>query len=104
MPLVNAGPAGGIMVELTPIDRRLLDFVQREIPLVERPFLEIARWLGITEQEVLARLTELSGKRTAPVRQISAIFDSRALGYQSCLVAARVEPDRLAAAAAVINR
>ena len=37
------------------------------------------------------------------LRQLSAIFDTRALGYTSALVAAKVDPDHIDDAAAVIN-
>ena len=37
------------------------------------------------------------------LRQLSAIFDTRALGYGSALVAAKVDPDRVDEAAAVIS-
>jgi siroheme decarboxylase len=89
--------------ELTDVDRRILDQLQRELPLVQRPFEEIGRRVGIGEDEVLSRVSALSGPPPAPIRQISAIFDSRTLGYQSCLVAAKVDPQRIAHAAAVIS-
>lgn len=90
--------------DLTEIDRRLLDQLQRGIPLVEEPFAAIARRMELDEAEVLSRVRELSGSAKSPIRQISAIFDSRSLGYQSCLVAAKVEPERLADAAAIISK
>ena len=37
------------------------------------------------------------------LRQLSAIFDTRALGYTSALVAAKVDPDHIDEAAAIIN-
>src|SRR5262249_12877892 len=37
------------------------------------------------------------------LRQVSAIFDTRALGYGSALVAAKLDPDRVDDAAAVIS-
>jgi len=37
------------------------------------------------------------------VRQISAIFDTKSLGYKSSLVAMRVDPDRISEAARIIN-
>ncbi len=89
--------------DLTEIDRRLLDQLQRGIPLVEEPFAEIARRMELDEGQVLSRVRELSGTPKSPIRQIGAIFDSRALGYQSCLVASKVEPGRLADAAAIIG-
>ena len=46
-----------------------------------------------------------AGSRTSGVlRQLSAIFDTRALGYSSALVAAKIDPDHIDEAAAIISR
>lgn len=84
------------------IDRKLLNLVQGEFPLVDRPFSQLADALGVGEQEVIDRLTEL--KRTNVLRQISAIFDTRRLGFKTTLVAMAFEPDKLHKAALEINR
>jgi siroheme decarboxylase len=92
--------------KMTPLDNlniRLLNAIQEQIPLVDQPFAAIAQQLGMDESEVLRRLTELKSPPKPVIRQISAIFDSRALGYQSCLVAAKVEESNLEHAVAVIN-
>ena len=93
-----------VAVELTDFDRALLDQIQREVPLTPRPFAAVAEQLAATEEQVLSRLGELTGPPPAPIRQISAIFDSKVLGYQSCLVAARIDPQRVTEAAETINR
>jgi len=85
-------------------DARLLDLIQQEVPLVERPYQQIAERLGLGEEDVLARLRALKSGPRPVVRQISAIFDSASLGYQSTLVAAKVDEARIGDAAAVINR
>jgi DNA-binding Lrp family transcriptional regulator len=90
--------------ELSEFDRRLLDQLQREVPLSNRPYLEIAERLGASEEKVVERVKALSGPSPAPIRQISAIFDSKKLGYQSCLVASKVEPAFIRGAADVISR
>ncbi len=84
-------------------DARLLDRVQRGIPLDPRPFAVLGREIGIDEADCLARLKRL-GPGLGIVRQISAIFDTQSLGYASSLVAAKVAPQHVDAAAAVINR
>ena len=48
------------------IDRKLLNMIQTEFPLVDTPFLELANDLDLSEEEVLSRLTEL--KRQNVVR------------------------------------
>ncbi len=83
------------------VDQRLLNALQAGIPMVRRPFALVAETVGISEDEVLARMRVL--KDAAIIRQVSAIFDTRALGYGSTLVAASYPDDRLFEAAAIIN-
>ncbi|MFP5246436.1 MAG: Lrp/AsnC family transcriptional regulator [Thermoanaerobaculia bacterium] len=82
-------------------DRELLGALQGEIPLVSTPFAFIGQSLDMSEKEVIKRTERL--KREGIVRQLAAQFDPRALGYRSCLVAARVAPERVDDAAAVIS-
>ena len=84
------------------IDRKLLNLIQGPFPMVEQPYLDLAEQMEITEEDVLARLTEL--KRQNVLRQISAIFDTRRLGYKTTLVAMAYGPDKLHRAAMEINR
>jgi DNA-binding Lrp family transcriptional regulator len=91
----------GLVDALEPVDRELLDAVQREFPLVARPFAVISRQFSLTEDGVIARLRWL--KDGGFIRQIGAIFDTRALGYRSTLVAMRVPPREVDQAAAVIS-
>src|SRR6187431_278733 len=89
------------MQEMDQRDRELLGALQADIPLVSTPFAFIGQALDLSEKEVIKRTERL--KRDGVVRSLSAQFDARALGYRSCLVAARVEPDRVDEAAAAIN-
>jgi DNA-binding Lrp family transcriptional regulator len=82
-------------------DRELLNELQAGLALVREPYAEIGARLGMDEEEVLRRLRAL--KDGAIVRQLSAIFDTRALGYTSSLVAARFPDDRLFEAARVVG-
>ena len=84
------------------IDRKLLNLIQSKFPLAERPYLALAEELEIGEAEAISRLDEL--KRQNVVRQVSAIFDTRRLGYKTTLVAFAYEPDALNAGALFINR
>jgi len=79
----------------------LLNRVQKDIPIVPRPFRLLAEEVGLTEAEALEILR--GEKSRGVLRQISAIFDTRTLGYQSSLVAVRADPDKLDEVAAVIN-
>ena len=83
-------------------DRKLLNLVQGPFPLVDRPYLALGEELGIGEQEVIDRLADL--KRESVLRQISAIFDTRRLGYKTPLAALAYDPDKLHQGALRINR
>lgn len=82
------------------LDKEILDIVQKEIPLVARPFKVMAETLGTTEEILLERLSSMKGNE---IRQMSAIFDTKALGYTSSLVAARIAPDKLDEMARIFN-
>ncbi len=88
--------------EFDSIDREIMNQVQTAFPLVHEPYKEIASRVGTTAQDVLDRLAVLRSKNV--VRQISAIFDTRKLCYQSMLVAMRFPEDRLDKAALLLNR
>ena len=82
-------------------DKRLLNVIQAGFPLVSRPFQALGVPLELSEGEVIDRIGALKQRKI--IRQISAIFDTRSLGYRSSLVAMRVQPDRLEAGAAAVN-
>ena len=98
-------PAMGMPTKTTtdPVTTRLLDLLQVEVPLVDHPFAAVARRIGADEGEVIDRIRALRAAPRPTIRQISAIFDSKALGYQSTLVAAKVPEAELERAAAVIS-
>jgi siroheme decarboxylase len=88
--------------ELDDIDRELLNALQWDFPVVAQPYAALGERLGISEAEVLRRTRAV--KASGILRQLSAIFDTRALGYSSALVAARVDADHIDEAAAIISR
>ena len=83
------------------LDKRLLNTIQADFPLVSRPFHALGGQLDLAEGEVIDRVAALKQRRI--IRQISAIFDTRSLGYKSSLVAMRVQPEKLDGAAAIVN-
>lgn len=85
------------------LDRRLLTTLQKEIPLETRPFQKIAGELQSTEDEILRRIKRLKEEEKV-IRQISAIFDTKNLGYKSTLVAMKFDEDKLDSGAEVINQ
>jgi DNA-binding Lrp family transcriptional regulator len=89
------------VIPLFPFDRQLLTLLQREFSLVATPFATLAARMEVDEAEILERTQQL--KLDGVIRQISAIFDSRRLGYQSTLVAFRVPGERLDVVAAQVS-
>jgi siroheme decarboxylase len=88
--------------ELDNIDKQILNDIQWTFPLVERPFLELAKEYHITEEQVIERIKKL--KDIGIIRQISAIFDTRKLGYKSALVAFAVKENKIEDVANEINK
>jgi len=84
------------------LDTEILNEIQWTFPLVAKPFDEIAKKFEISPDEVKKRLIQL--KRKGVLRQLSAIFDTRKLGYTSSLVAMEIEPDKLEHVAHQINK
>lgn len=86
---------------LDELDKGILNVIQGEFPLLSRPYLAVAEKIGSSEADVMSRVLEM--KRKNVIRQTSAIFDTRALGYKSTLVAMKFDPAQLDAGAEVIN-
>ena len=90
------------MVQMTPQEKKLLNILQVKLPAVQRPYGELGKRLGITEGEALEISQRLKDQKI--IRQISAIFDTRSLGYKSSLVAMAIPKEHLDEGAAMINR
>jgi len=84
------------------LDKELLNEIQWTFPLVTRPFDAIARKFNSTPEIIKEHLNRL--KKDGILRQLSAIFDTRKLGYTSSLVAMEIDHDQLENVANQINR
>src|ERR687884_67157 len=71
--------------QIDTLDKKLLNEIQWVFPLTERPFLEISKRYNVSEDEIIHRIAYM--KYMGLIRQISAIFDTRRLGYKSALIA-----------------
>jgi siroheme decarboxylase len=92
---------GGAAVPLDETDKRLMNLLQSSFPLKTRPFELIAEEAALSSDEVKARTQRLLDERI--IREITPIFDTRALGYSSMLVAAKVDAENPHRAAKIIN-
>jgi DNA-binding Lrp family transcriptional regulator len=92
---------GGAAVPLDETDKQLLNLMQGRFPIERRPFARVAELAELPEDEVLERVQYLLDKRI--IREITPIFDTRAFGYASMLVAAKVDAANPHRAARFIN-
>ncbi len=91
----------GAAVKLSDFDRTLLDLMQGSFPIAARPYEAVAGEAGVAEDQVLEAVQRLLDDRI--IRQVTPIYDTRALGYGSMLVAAKVDPEHPWRAAKIIN-
>lgn len=86
---------------LTAFDKKLLNYIQTDLPIASRPFAAIAEHLETEETVVIERLQYL--KQQGLIRRIGPFFDSTKLGYVGTLVAVKVQSEYMAAVAQAIN-
>jgi DNA-binding Lrp family transcriptional regulator len=84
------------------LDKEILNEIQWSFPLVPEPYKELANRFHVTTDEMKKRVSDL--KSSGVLRQLSAIFDTRRLGYKSSLVAMAIDQDKLDYVANQINR
>ena len=84
------------------IDRAILNRIQSDFPVTQRPFLSIAQNLGLSEEKVINRLKRL--KKIGIIRRIGGNFAPEKLGFVSTLCAAKVPEDKIDAFAKAVNQ
>jgi DNA-binding Lrp family transcriptional regulator len=84
------------------LDQQILNALQQDFPLSERPFDVIATRLGIDVDVLWDRVQRMCGDGT--IRRIGASLDSRRLGFSSTLAAVHVKAEDVERAAATIAR
>jgi siroheme decarboxylase len=83
-------------------DRLLLSLLQEEFPISADPWDRVAQETGISTDEVLARLSDLSSKGI--LRCIGPVIETRKLGYAaSTLIGLKLPPEKIEESAAIIN-
>jgi DNA-binding Lrp family transcriptional regulator len=87
---------------LDDLDKAILNEIQSHFPIESRPYAEVGRRVGASEDEVLTRVAAMAA--AGVIRRLGGNFTSRKLGYTSTLVAARVAPESLDHFVAVVNR
>ncbi len=83
------------------LDRKILDVLQNEFPLAEKPYEILAEKLGMSSEELWNRVQELLDEGV--IRRIGASLDSQKLGFCSTLAAISVDSSMLEPAAEMVG-
>lgn len=75
-------------MSLDATDRRILNHLQDGFPICPDPFAEVARDLGLTEDDLLARLARMKDARV--ITRFGPFYDAEAMGGAFCLCAMAV--------------
>ncbi|MFQ5887143.1 MAG: AsnC family transcriptional regulator [Candidatus Hydrothermarchaeales archaeon] len=79
-------------MELDETDKEILRRLQENLPIVERPFLEISNDIGITEEEFFSRVKRLID--FGVIRKLGLRIDSKRVGFASTLIALKVPKEK----------
>ncbi|MBQ3060670.1 MAG: Lrp/AsnC family transcriptional regulator [Desulfovibrio sp.] len=91
----------GDIMDISPIQKKLLDIIQTDFPLEPHPYAILGQRLGISEEEALEAVNDL--RRRKIIRRLGANFQSKKLGFVSTLCAAKVPEDKMEAFTAEVN-
>lgn len=101
-PAASAGRRG-VAAKRAPddADRRLINAIQGEFPLSARPFAEVGAALGLSEDEVIARLQSLLDDRV--LTRFGPMYQIERMGGAFCLAAIAVPEAQWASAVEAVN-
>lgn len=89
------------MLKLSDLQKKLLNDFQRNFPLTPKPYADIAKQFGVSENDVLDALNELDEKQC--ISRIGAIIPPNQIGV-STLAAMSVPENEIERVAAQINQ
>lgn len=102
IPSLQSPPAsGGEEENMDAIDKIIINILQKEFPIEDRPYEKVAGRLGISEEALIARIQKM--KKEGLIRRIGAVFDGTKLGRASVLCAARVPAERIESFVGMVN-
>lgn len=84
------------------IDKEILNEIQSDFPVNQRPYQALGARLGCSEGAVFKRMKRL--KKEGMIRRIGGNFDSQRLGFTTTLCAAQVPEDKIEEFVRVVNR
>jgi len=83
-------------------NKKILNSIQVDFPIHPRPYKVIAEKLGLTEDELIERVSLM--KDDMLIRRIGGNFSPDRLGYHSTLCAAQVDEDKVDLFTRTVNR
>ncbi len=86
---------------LSEIDRKILHRLQTNLPLTHRPFLDLAKELGLDEDLVIEKIKSMIENKY--VRRIAPIINTQAIGNSATLAAMQVSEDKIEEVSQIIN-
>ena len=89
------------MNDMTILEQKILNELQKGIEPVPRPFLKVADKLSCTEEDVLTTINDLREKGL--IRKFGAIIAPKKMGYVSTLAAMNVPDDDIDDVSQIIN-
>lgn len=84
------------------LDKRILNLIQKGLPLDENPFHDLAAQLEIEPEQLVERVEKL--KTAGFIRRIGGVFNTNQMGYRSTLIAVEVPSDQIRAVSQVLNK
>lgn len=83
------------------IDRKIINVLQQGFPLVEEPYNDVAKKLGINESELLSRLEKLLSDKI--LTRFGPMYDAEKLGGAFSLVAMKVPQQEFDKVTKIVN-
>lgn len=83
-------------------DRKLLNEIQSDFPITQRPYKDLGVRVNCSEEETLERVRRL--KEEGIIRRIGGNFDSKRLGFATTLCAGKVADDKINRFVEVVNQ
>ena len=83
-------------------DRKILNAIQSDFPIAQRPYRELGKSVDLSEQEVFERVKAL--KKEGIIRRIGGNFHSGKLNFVSTLCAAKVPQKKMTRFVEVVNK
>ncbi|MFW6099178.1 MAG: AsnC family transcriptional regulator [Thermodesulfobacteriota bacterium] len=82
-------------------DKKILNEIQSDFPISPRPYLDVGKRLGLSEQAVIEAVRRL--KQRGIIRRIGGNFHSHRLNHVSTLCAAKVPEEKIEQFVEVVN-